>query len=159
MTSILSGLRLWRQLVSLQKRKQRGLPNNMRLVGRIWSEHLVSSNHGGLLFGTLLEHGTTIPCGRWLLLMWSCTIWSSKMGVVKASMTKDVNFRVSWFSRSLGKDHEWARIMRRVPPCASWDSWSPNSQIWLSISALWYETSSHLILFYFICDILTMLFI
>jgi hypothetical protein len=36
-----------------------------RLIGRTWRRHLVCSNLGGLLFGTLTEHGPLRPCGRY----------------------------------------------------------------------------------------------
>jgi hypothetical protein len=47
-----------------EKEKKRGLANNKRLVRRMWSGHLICSNLGGLLFGTLLEHGALKPCIR-----------------------------------------------------------------------------------------------
>jgi hypothetical protein len=46
------------------KKRRRGLPNNKRLEGSMWSGYLMCSNLDGLLFGTLIEHGALRTCGR-----------------------------------------------------------------------------------------------
>jgi hypothetical protein len=110
--------------------KNRTSPNNRRHVGRMWSVHLICSNLDGLLFDILLGHGAQRWCGRWWLLVWSCTTWSSRMSAMKASMTKGGNFRVSWLPRIQGQIH-WG-----VPPCApkgSWLHYSAEGYDWTSV--------------------------
>jgi hypothetical protein len=61
---------------------------------------LICSNLGGLLFGTLLEHGALKPCIRWWPLVW-------QFQSISCAATWGIN--VWW-----------------VPSCALWDLGSPH---------------------------------
>jgi hypothetical protein len=61
---IFVGPHLWRQSAILKKRKKVGLLNSKKLLGMMWSGHLVCTNLVGLLFGAMLGDGARRQCGR-----------------------------------------------------------------------------------------------
>jgi hypothetical protein len=80
--------------------------------------------------------------------VWSCTIWSSSMNVMKSSMIKDDSFQgelvepqpwpLSW-DEFLAVHHEIHDFHTHI---------TNFRQIWLSITRHWQESSTHLISFY-----------
>ena len=98
MVYTLSGQLLWRQSQTPKVRRERDLPKCKSVLERMWNVLLVCFNPDEVSFETLHCHEMKRSFGRWWLLVWSCTIWSSRTSVMRVSSTKDLIIKVKILS-------------------------------------------------------------